>query len=115
MPRGGEWVTIELPANAMYVVLQGQVTSSEVIKKKEVTVKVYPNPASSVLNIETGSEFNIRSASIITVEGIRVVSIRNQHKSNHFQMDISGLITGIYFLEIEPDGFPVEMHKFLIR
>lgn len=107
----GDWVTIELPADAMYVVLQGQATSSEIIKKKEDTVKVYPNPAGTVLKIETGQAYKKLSASILTIEGESVKTIKILNNSD--QIELFGLTKGMYFLELFQDKVSIGVYKFI--
>lgn len=57
-------------------------------------LKVFPNPATSMLNIDD-STFNLKSVEVYNVIGKRVLS------SAKNQINIEGLVNGVYFVKIE--------------
>lgn len=57
-------------------------------------VKVYPNPATGIINIDLMVEDNF-TVEIININGITVMNVRNQNT-----LDISGLKSGVYFLKL---------------
>ncbi|WP_304141327.1 T9SS type A sorting domain-containing protein [Mesoflavibacter zeaxanthinifaciens] len=59
----------------------------------ENTVKLYPNPATEVVNIKTNQ--TIKNVRVFNVNGQKVLDIVNQS-----QINISNLPTGMYFLNI---------------
>jgi hypothetical protein len=63
------------------------------ISLDENTVKLYPNPATDVVNIKTNQ--TIKNVAVFNVNGQKVLDIANQS-----QINISNLPTGMYFLNI---------------
>lgn len=63
------------------------------ISLNENTVKLYPNPATDVVNIKTNQ--TIKNVAVFNVNGQKVLDIANQS-----QINISNLPTGMYFLNI---------------
>ncbi|GGH44009.1 hypothetical protein IA57_10435 [Mangrovimonas yunxiaonensis] len=63
------------------------------ISLDENTVKLYPNPATDVVNIKTNQ--TIKNVRVFNVNGQKVLEIANQS-----QINISNLPTGMYFLSI---------------
>ena len=63
------------------------------ISLDENTVKLYPNPATDVVNIKSNQI--IKNVAVFNVNGQKVLDIANQS-----QINISNLPTGMYFLNI---------------
>ncbi|QNK77168.1 T9SS type A sorting domain-containing protein [Winogradskyella sp. PAMC22761] len=61
------------------------------------SLKVYPNPAKSVLNIVSVDDANIDSVEIFNLLGKNVLSTSNLNNS---AVDVSQLATGVYLLKI---------------
>ena len=59
---------------------------------------IFPNPVKDILHIESGSELS--SARLFDMTG-RIVRQVNLHGSFSWELDISGLYKGIYFLKVE--------------
>jgi len=59
------------------------------------TIKVYPNPVSDVLTIETS--FTLSKISVYDIEGRKVLEVL---QVNTNQIDLSALRTGIYFVKV---------------
>lgn len=73
--------------------------------EKEITVSVYPNPATNRLYVE--GDYSV--AELFTANGMPVVTV-NGEKS----IDLIGLNRGVYFLKISTkDG--VEVHKIMLK
>lgn len=73
--------------------------------EKEITVSVYPNPATNILYVE--GDYSV--AELFTANGMPVVTV-NGEKS----IDLIGLNRGVYFLKISTkDG--VEVHKIMLK
>jgi hypothetical protein len=90
------------PLNTGIEVLHGYDPSNVGIvdyNKIENKIKVYPNPANNIVNIE--AEFEIRSCGIYSINGQCVGEI----SVNSFQKDISvnNLSSGIYLLKIQTE------------
>jgi Leucine-rich repeat (LRR) protein len=63
------------------------------------TVKIYPNPTSSIINI--ASDFDIESIELYDVQG-RILE-RHFETASFTKLDISGKSKGIYFLKIKTE------------
>jgi len=68
-------------------------------------VKLYPNPASSVLNIEMTQDF--KQATIYSVLGKEVLSTQNKN------INISGLSNGVFLIKIEDANGNVSTKRFI--
>jgi len=73
----------------------GTLATNEVGKKENI--KVFPNPVTEILNIETDSK--IISVSIFDAKGSLVKTISNADE----KVDVSGLTTGNYVVKVKTD------------
>jgi endoglucanase len=71
-------------------------------------VKLYPNPTSNVLNIE--SEGTIQNVSIFNILGQEVINKSTNESS--IRLDVSGLNEGVYVVKSTIDG-KVSSTKFI--
>jgi hypothetical protein len=69
------------------------------IKEWENSIKVYPNPTTNELRIESG-ELRINDVHIFDINGRKILSHLQIISSSHYKIDISNLSTGTYILEI---------------
>lgn len=71
-------------------------------------ITIYPNPTSSIVNIETAfdSEFSV---AIMDRTGRLALEVKNQ-----YELDVSGLSAGIYALQIT-SGTEVYSHKLIVE
>jgi len=73
-------------------------------------IKIYPNPAESVINIST--EQLILKVIVVNVDGVKVLS-KSGNNSGTMQLSLESLSPGLYYLEIETEnGF---IHKKIIK
>ncbi len=63
-------------------------------------IKLYPNPASSFINVELDEEQPIQSIILYSSDGRVVNSINNLH-STLYNLNLEGLSAGIYFLDCQ--------------
>ncbi len=74
------------------------------------TVKIYPNPVSTELNIEVPfSEIY----SLHVINSLGQVVLEKQNNNGETIMDISTLLSGIYFLKISTANEPIQTLKFI--
>lgn len=69
-------------------------------------VKIYPNPTTDYLTID--SEFEITKAQIYTLQGQKITSHSNQNK-----IDVSSLSNGMYFLKITDNTKRTQSIRFI--
>ena len=67
-------------------------------------IAIYPNPASSNLNIVLSSQVRINSISILDIQGRLIKEITAIDSANRAQVNISNLATGAYFISIKSDN-----------
>lgn len=65
-------------------------------------LNIYPNPTSSLLNIQISKSLKNQSIKVINMEGAVVKQFDNIN-SNNFQVDLSGFASGNYFISINSD------------
>lgn len=80
-------------------------TEKEIIEQK---VKIYPNPSSNLLNIETN--FNFSAIEIIDITG----KIRATINENQKEVNIENLSAGLYFLRLTNDK-NIVLEKFTVH
>ncbi len=68
---------------------------------KEISFKIYPNPVSTKLYIETSNLLDINSIQVFDVNG---KSLLNEYDSNTNFLDVSPLKSGVYFVKIETNS-----------
>ena len=101
LPAGTYYFLIEGSISAEYTVdirLASDVENGESVKELDNTFKVYPNPATSVVYIE--SELNAK-ANIIDMLGR---SVKEVEFNGNTTIDIEGLNSGIYFISIQSEN-----------
>jgi hypothetical protein len=82
------------PASSSYVNCPPVVSINPSIAEQ---FNIYPNPASSVLNIAAGGD--VLNVQVISITGAVVMNINNQN-----QIDLSGLNAGLYMIKVATDS-----------
>lgn len=77
-------------------------------------IKLFPNPASTVLFIELDGKYN-NPGSIEIIDPIGKVFLYQDISGGKNLVNISGLNPGIYFCEFVRDGNPVCIQKLIIN
>ena len=76
------------------------ITNSNVVQ--DLNVNVFPNPTSSILNVNvSGSISQISTINIINLIGVKVMSLRQEQIHQSMQLNLSDLPQGIYYLSVE--------------
>jgi hypothetical protein len=63
-------------------------------------ISIYPNPASTILNIKLIDNSSIDHLTISDLSGKKII----EQKSNQTFINVEGLAQGIYVLEVVSDG-----------
>ena len=71
---------------------------SDIVANNETTLKVYPNPADDILNIELHSA-GISSLTLFDLQG-RAVAMARPIQKNTVRLHIGGLRRGVYLLRV---------------
>ena len=76
------------------------------------TVSVYPNPTSTILNVELGIQ---NSASLVEVTDVlgNVLIHNSEFLTHNLTLDVSGLNPGIYFVKVIADGKALQTVKVI--
>jgi hypothetical protein len=105
------WMVCPKPTNAVYV---------DVIEDNSLIgneIKIYPNPANDILNIE----FDSHSYSLVSIELFSVLGRRYYESESKYkgliikQIPVSELSDGIYFIVIKINGIVYRRTFFIIR
>jgi len=119
VPEYGEYTAkiiayiADVPYKSNKIVLDVQIPAGfETINADELSVKVYPNPASDYLKIDLGKLNDNALLEMFNEKGQLVLSKENIHSGS--QIDISSLKKGFYILRIHDDKFAVtkKLQKF---
>ena len=77
--------------------------SSEILGADENVmskVQIYPNPANQMISISGIENINEKNITLTTIEGKTVTSISRNNGSDKINVDISGLASGVYIIDI---------------
>lgn len=72
------------------------------------SITVYPNPAKSILNIQTDGNTSIEGISIYNIEGREILNVKEQTES----INIQNLSEGVYFMNIQTNK-GISKHKLI--
>lgn len=129
-PEQEEWISVKLPftdfnnltnrSNLAQYIFSAQPTESAVLyidniyfsKEAGIGVKninalkgsVYPNPATSILNIDLSADSKINQFEFWSLDGKLMMSNAVNQLSLKTNVDISGLISGIYILKVNTEN-----------
>lgn len=108
----GDQVCVSAPEEGTIVQsAEGENPNSTVEKLQDVTMRVYPNPASEFLNIALSSETSRDvTISLLSVEGKELTSRAfNVNGNNHLSLNVNSFPSGFYFVKVSaPDGVIVQ-------
>ncbi len=76
-------------------------------------VAIYPNPASSIVTIEISNTSEVKAVKVINMLGSLVLS--HNPTATGMQIDIDGLKTGLYFIEIDMGNNTTITKKLIIE
>lgn len=81
----------------------GNPTSISDVNGSSIPVKLYPNPASSLLNVHVGAGNNISSVVVHDIAGREVMNVAQFKSNGDKNIDISALQPGMYLVQIETE------------
>lgn len=110
----GDEVQIVLPANAMYVVLQGTTQTGE-IKKNDTGMNVFPNPANSNFRVEI-LDFKPTDYSfeLLGLRGEKISEIKNIRNSA-FNVETKYLSNGFFLAVLRNNEGIIDTKKIFIQ
>ena len=81
------------------------------LKSENVECTIYPNPASSILNIETSTR-NAHDVTVFDIEG-RIL-IKSVFDGDHFSLPLNILNNGVYIFKIQSSDSKFAMKRFIV-
>jgi len=99
--------------NALEWAISGQVLSTDDNSLNDLGISIYPNPVENELTIANPSGISIQRTSIIDITG-RVVQTLDANDAVTRTVDVSGLSTGMYLVQME-NGTNSQVIKFIKR
>ncbi|WNH14444.1 polysaccharide lyase family protein [Thalassobellus suaedae] len=109
---GNNTITLLMPSNQNpshlmydYISLEGDLTATLSLNELpiEKTIKVFPNPSSSIFNVLLPNTINEVTTELYSISGSLVYSQKHNNIHNSLKLDISSKPDGIYFLRIIGD------------
>ncbi len=94
-------VDLDFTHNTTFTDIMNEGTTSAASTYAKMALKVYPNPAASLITIE--SESMIRSAEIFSISGAVVKSVPGID-SRRRSISLDGLAGGVYFIKVTSDN-----------
>jgi hypothetical protein len=76
---------------------------TSVFENSSLTVKLFPNPTTGMINISFGAEVVIESLVIIDVTG-RIILKNQELNVSELTLDLSNESNGVYFLKLQANG-----------
>ncbi len=101
----GEVITEQFSSDE-FVLTQGfqqgdvEVTAINEISSENFDIKIFPNPATDFLSVVSNEKNIDFKISISDITGKKIINLSEKNISNTFQINISDLTSGIYFLKI---------------
>jgi len=91
-------------------------STAQIANNERSSFEIFPNPATSLLNVDLkNSDSKSVKATLLNSLGEKVKSFENNNITSRFNIQVSDLKPGIYFLNIVVDGKFVETTKVIIR
>ncbi|MEP6793370.1 MAG: T9SS type A sorting domain-containing protein [Saprospiraceae bacterium] len=69
------------------------------VNQNKYNLLVYPNPAKDIVDVHINGKTAIKSISIIDPQG-RVIRTYNDINQKHYQIDVSSLSIGMYYIQV---------------
>ncbi len=103
--------TLDQTDTAIFVVIKGA-TGLSMINMDDTRIAVYPNPASSYVNVYTERSLKAAQVSIINVLGRELMAQNIAANSDNTKLDLNALATGTYMLRVtDVDGKVISSRK----
>lgn len=83
--------------------------------QKSFSANVYPNPTTSILNVEVKESLTLKDEWKLTNSLGAVIKVEGAGSLNSYQFDLTGQPTGIYYLHLFKDGKRAMVHKVVKR
>ena len=98
------------------------ITKDELIKKQDINIKTYPNPAKDKINIKFNLEnYRIAKTAVIKLFSIKgdllkiiPVNTSNLNTEQNISIDVSDLSSGNYYYNLEIDSKKIATEKIII-
>lgn len=88
-----------------------KITASEVIKKKS-SIKIWPNPTCSVINVTGLKQFKTVNAEICDLSGSVIRSFCSKVYGSEFQVSVTDLNSGLYLIKVHTTTGELFTSKF---
>lgn len=114
LEKTGDEVQLKLPANAMYVVLQGTTQTGD-IREIKPGMKVFPNPANGNFKVKILDFTPVKySFELLGMSGEKLSVIKNISDPD-FEVNTKNLSNGVFLAILRNESGIVEMEKVFIQ
>ncbi len=83
-------------------------TSGTTTSNSDFKLDIFPNPATDIINISLQNSEKFRYKITDTLGSVVIKSCKKQFLTDSLQIDISGLVSGKYFLELSGQNFTIK-------
>jgi hypothetical protein len=97
---------------AMY---DASLASGEVLAKPTYSFRLYPNPASSELNLEFVDKHDCCTVEITNLQGQVVLTEQLRGKTKTKKLDLSALTSGTYFVGVITDNLAYDIKRVVVE
>ncbi len=87
------------------------------VREKQITrnyFQIYPNPATSVLNIKLRTTETSGEISLFSIYGQELMQIKAERNKDEYSLDISDLPAGNYILTYDQEGVVLDTEKIIV-
>jgi len=113
--RAGDEVIIELPNNAMYVVLQSDKTTGLIELNKRDKMKIYPNPSDGKFKIEITADNSASMNFELVNELGQKIYEKQPLMDRQIEFNLRNYPSGVYFAKLKDGQRLVEVKKFILK
>ncbi len=75
-------------------------------------IKIYPNPASSIVKIETGN-LSVNAIEITNIQG--KIILRQNIQNPIYNLNVSDIVSGLYIINLYSDSNQISTNKIIIE
>ncbi|MGB1039558.1 MAG: T9SS type A sorting domain-containing protein [Flavobacteriales bacterium] len=88
-------------------------TDLETIENNDITFKVFPNPATDVLNISSSQAIQLKTIEIFNSVGQKILAKNIDSQFKNSKIDVSGYTNGVYIIQIRTKSNEVIVKRFV--
>src|SRR5690606_37893883 len=89
------------------------ITITSLPEVNHLDLKLYPNPADTYTTIALEREVYVDKITLYSATGIVLREMEDSRRAADIRLDLSGLVPGIYFVQVQGAGFVERLHLII--